>query len=168
MATNDCSTETIRSRALLSVRRLFTDWSDPIQQESVIDYRWYMPVRGWVVRNNLSGTVISTIKGLHTGVFALIMGFIVFFAYSGVRGQVSQWTLITLILTVIEALVLMVNRGRCPLTVVVEDLGAEHGSVSDIYLPDIVARHIPHISISLLGIGLAGLLARTVVRLRCR
>ena len=168
MATTDSSTETIRSRALQSVRRLFTDWSDPIQQTSVVGYLWFQPVRRWSLRNNLSGAVISTIKGLHTGVFALIMGFIVFFAYSGIRGRVSRWTLITLILTVVEALVLMVNRGRCPLTIVVEDLGEEHGSVSDIYLPDVVARHIPHISTGLLGIGLVGLLVRAAARLRSR
>jgi hypothetical protein len=95
--------------------------------------------------------------------FGLIMGFIVYFAYSGLRGHLSRWMLVTLALTLVEGLVLMVNRGRCPLTIVVEDLGEEHGSVSDIYLPAVIARHIPHISTALLGIGLMGLLVRKIL-----
>jgi hypothetical protein len=158
----------IAKRASDSVRRLYTDWSDPEPQESVIDYEWYEPVRSWIHEHNLANAVIRSIKGLHTAIFALIMGFIVYFAYSGLRGQVSRWMVVTVVLTLAEALVLMVNRGRCPLTIVVEDLGEEHGSVSDIYLPDIIARHIPHISTGLLGIGMTGLIVRAVLRLNPR
>jgi hypothetical protein len=155
-------------RIRTSVKRLYTDWSDPVPQESVIDYEWYRPVRNWIHQHDLSHAVIRSIKGLHTAIFALIMGFIAYFAYSGLRGNVSRWMFVTLALTVAEALVLMINRGRCPLTIVVEDLGEEHGSVSDIYLPDVVARHIPHISTGLLGIGLVGLFVRMLLRVATR
>jgi hypothetical protein len=153
-----------RQRVLDSVRRLYTDWSDPVPQESVIDYPWYRPVRAWIQEHDLAHLVIAAIKALHTAIFALIMGFIVHFAYTGLRGRASRLMMITFSLTIIEGLVLMVNRGRCPLTIVVEDLGDEHGSVSDIYLPGIVARHIPHISTGLLAAGLSGLIVRAGIR----
>lgn len=163
MAATDLSMETTWSLALLSVRRLYTDWSDPVPQESVIGYAWYQPVRQWIQERGLAHSIIRSIKVLHTAIFGLIMGFIVYFAYSGVRGHLSRWMLVTLALTLVEALVLMVNRGRCPLTIVIEDLGEEHGSVSDICLPAVFARHIPHISTALLGIGLLGLLVRKIL-----
>jgi hypothetical protein len=48
------------------------------------------------------------------------------------------------------------NGFRCPLTRVAERLGAEHGSVTDIYLPRWFARNLPAIHVPL--IGLAGYL----------
>ena len=40
-----------------------------------------------------------------------------------------------------ESLVFVANGFRCPLTDVAESLGAEHGSVTDIYLPAWFARN---------------------------
>jgi hypothetical protein len=34
------------------------------------------------------------------------------------------------------------NKGRCPFTDLAERYGAEKGSVTDIFLPDIIARNI--------------------------
>jgi hypothetical protein len=45
---------------------------------------------------------------------------------------------------------------RCPLTLVAERVGAEHGAVTDIYLPRWFARNLPAIHVPL--IVLAGYL----------
>jgi hypothetical protein len=42
-----------------------------------------------------------------------------------------------------ESVVFVVNRGTCPLTPLAEQYGAVRGGVSDIFLPDGVARTIP-------------------------
>ena len=42
-----------------------------------------------------------------------------------------------------EGAVFLANRGVCPLTPLAERHGAMRGSVSDIFLPDIMARTIP-------------------------
>jgi hypothetical protein len=55
-----------------------------------------------------------------------------------------------------EAAVFLANDGVCPITPLTERLGAVEGSVSDIFLPDAVARTIPTWSTGLLVI--AGLL----------
>ena len=54
------------------------------------------------------------------------------------------------------------NDGVCPITPLTERLGAAHGSVSDIFLPQAIARTIPIWSSALLV--LAGLLhARALI-----
>jgi hypothetical protein len=56
---------------------------------------------------------------------------------------------------------------HCPLTGLVESLGAESGRVSDIFLPRWFADRIPQIFGPLLAVGLFGLVVRRVQRARC-
>jgi hypothetical protein len=53
-----------------------------------------------------------------------------------------------------EVVVFTADGSRCPLTDVAERLGADSGSVSDIYLPDWIADHIPHITTPAFAVGL--------------
>jgi hypothetical protein len=57
---------------------------------------------------------------------------------------------------VVEAAVFLANDGVCPITPLTERMGAVHGSVSDIFLPDALARTTPVWSTVLLVV--AGLL----------
>jgi hypothetical protein len=50
--------------------------------------------------------------------------------------------LIAVISILINGLLLLVNKGRCPFTTLAEKQGAEKGSVTDIFLPDCIARNI--------------------------
>lgn len=122
----------------------------------------YGQLNDWIVARNLERAAIAVIKAIHTVIFLLIMSFIVHFAWSGLRNRLTPWTVATFALVVGEGIVLGVNGGRCPLTVVVEDLGSNHGSVSDIFLPDWVARHIPHISSALIGLGVTAFLMHRI------
>lgn len=45
------------------------------------------------------------------------------------------------------------NGFRCPLTSIAEDLGAESGSVGDIYLPPLVGENLPYIKGPVFAIG---------------
>jgi len=62
-----------------------------------------------------------------------------------------------------ESVVWLANDRICPLTPLAERYGASKGSVSDIWLPDVVARTIPQWSITLLVIA-AALHLRAFVR----
>jgi hypothetical protein len=64
---------------------------------------------------------------------------------------------VALVAAVGESIVFVVNRGRCPLTQLVEALGAENGRVSDIFLPRWFADRIPQLFGPPLVIGLLGL-----------
>ena len=49
-----------------------------------------------------------------------------------------------------ESLIFLANGARCPLTQLAENLGAVHGSVTDIYLPKWFAHNLPAIHVPLL------------------
>jgi uncharacterized membrane protein YozB (DUF420 family) len=55
-------------------------------------------------------------------------------------------------------LIFAANGFRCPLTDVGESLGAENGSVTDIYLPEWFAHNLPaiHVPLILLAVYLHG------------
>lgn len=63
-----------------------------------------------------------------------------------------------------ESLIFAGNRFRCPLTQVAERLGAENGSVTDVYLPRWFAHNLPAIHVPL--IALAGYLHARNLRAR--
>ena len=46
------------------------------------------------------------------------------------------------------------NNGVCPLTPLAEELGAASGSVTDIFLPDVISRRIPVLAGAVLVLGL--------------
>ena len=100
---------------------------------------------------------IAAIKSVHTVIFLVIASAVLHTLYSGLTGHVSRLTKVSIAIVLGESLVFVVNRGRCPLTKVVEDLGCEHGSVSDIFLPTWFAERIPVIYGTLFAIGLAAL-----------
>jgi hypothetical protein len=159
------------SHQVTSLRRWSTKFVHNLYSDGrpiVSDDRWvyqpaYQSMRKRIVSRHLEQPVITAIKLIHTAIFVVIMGFILHFTYSGIRNRVNRWSAVTLAIVAGEGIVLGVNGGRCPLTLAVEDLGSEHGSVSDIFLPDWVARHIPHISTVLIGVGLVALITRRAI-----
>lgn len=89
------------------------------------------------------GAVLLTIKGVHTVIFLVELSSIVWLVITGLRNR-RDWTVAAAAALVIgEAAVFVANSGTCPLTPLAERHGAASGSVSDIFLPDVVARTIP-------------------------
>ena len=81
---------------------------------------------------------------------------------SGLVGRRDRTVGIAAVAVAAEAAVFLANDGVCPITALTERLGAAHGSVSDTFLPDTLARTTPIWSTALLVV--AGLLhARAVV-----
>jgi hypothetical protein len=105
-------------------------------------------------------TAIVGIKLLHSGIFLLNTAAILHTFVAGVAGRPSRWTGAALAVALAEVGVFLANRGRCPLTDLVEYLGAEHGRVSDIFLPRWFADRIPQLCAPLLFIGVLGLVCR--------
>jgi hypothetical protein len=105
-------------------------------------------------------TAIVAIKLLHSAIFLLNSVAIVHTFVVGVLGRPSRWTGPALVVAFAEVAVFLANRGRCPLTDLVEGLGAEHGRVSDIFLPRWFADRIPQLCTPLLLIGVLGLAYR--------
>ena len=100
---------------------------------------------------------IAAIKLVHSAIFLLNSAAILHVFVAGIRDRPSRWTGAALAVAFTEVFVFVANRGRCPLTDLVEHLGAESGRVSDIFLPRWFADRIPQLSTPLLLIGVLAL-----------
>ena len=99
---------------------------------------------------------VTALKATHTVIFAGELSAIVWLVVSGLLGRRDRTVGLAAAAVAGEVAVFLANDGVCPITPLTERLGAAHGSVSDIFLPDAVARTIPLWSTVLLVI--AGLL----------
>jgi len=97
---------------------------------------------------------IVAIKAFHSAAFFSIAGLILLFAWDGLRGQPRRRTVVAAGVALAESAVYGSNNMVCPLTPLVEELGTESGSVTDIFLPDSISRRIPLYSSAVLILGL--------------
>jgi hypothetical protein len=106
--------------------------------------RW--PPRG-------SAVALAAIKAIHTLAWFSIESSMVCVLYDGFVGRSDRRTAVAASVVAGESLIFVANGWRCPLTQLVEWVGDEHGSVTDIYLPgwlagNLVAIHVPLIALA--------------------
>ena len=70
--------------------------------------------------------------------------------WAGSRRQSDRRAAIAAGVVATETLIFAANGFRCPLTQVAERVGAEHGSITDIYLPRWLADNLPAIHVPLI------------------
>jgi hypothetical protein len=97
---------------------------------------------------------LLAIKLLHTAVFAGVALAVALVAWDGVRQRPQRRTAVAAAIALGETAIYVGNGFTCPLTPFAERLGAERGSVADIYLPDWFARLLPVIAGSTFATGL--------------
>jgi hypothetical protein len=78
---------------------------------------------------------IILIKAVHTVVFVLLSGLLAVYLYEVIADKITVITWVAVTLFLAEGVVLLVNGGRCPLTVMAENLGSPHGQITDFFLP---------------------------------
>jgi hypothetical protein len=110
---------------------------------------------------------VTAIKSAHTAIFFSIGGLILLFAWDGIRQRPARRTVVSLGIALAETAIYASNNQVCPLTPLVEELGAERRSVADTFLPDWFSRRIPQFAGTILVLGLV-LNLRTVLRGRPR
>jgi glyoxylase-like metal-dependent hydrolase (beta-lactamase superfamily II) len=103
---------------------------------------------------------IVVIKVVHSAIFLVNCVSVVHVFWVGLTGRRSRWTGLALLAALTESAVFVTNRGRCPLTSLVEHLGSASGRVSDIFLPRWFADRIPCIFGPLLVVGLLAMVLR--------
>ena len=103
------------------------------------------PPRDALPRAPWRHVAIVTIKLVHSLIFLLNSAAIIHIFVAGLRNRPSGWTRAALAVALTEVAVFVANRRRCPLTDLVERLGAENGRVSDIFLPRWLADRIPQL-----------------------
>jgi hypothetical protein len=101
---------------------------------------------------------LVAVKAVHTLIFASLSWAVLYVFYSGLTNRVSRKTGVAVVAVLGESIIFASNGFRCPLTKVAEGLGAENGTVGDIFLPQWFARRIPQVSSMLIGVGLLAML----------
>ena len=87
--------------------------------------------------------ILWAIKTVHSAVFLVMLAAIGWLVATGLAGRRDRTVAAAATLVAAESAVFVANRGVCPLTPLAERHGASRGGVSDIFLPDAVARTIP-------------------------
>ncbi len=103
------------------------------------------------------------IKAVHTAIFAYMSACILYLLYCSLKNRVTTATKLAIFSVLLEGVALFLNGGQCPLTTFAEDLGAEKGSVTDICLPDWLARRIFSLCTPLFIFSLGLLTVRQIV-----
>jgi Polyketide cyclase / dehydrase and lipid transport len=111
-----------------------------------------------------SEAALGAVKAVHTLAWFSIEACMVYVLYAGFARRSDRRAGIAAAVVATETLIFAGNGFHCPLTQVAERLGAERGSVTDIYLPRWFARNLPAIHVPL--IGLAGFLHARNLRTR--
>jgi hypothetical protein len=83
-----------------------------------------------------------------------VVAALLLFVWDGVRQRTGRRGALALGVALGETAVYVSNNQVCPLTPLAEELGAERGSVADIFLPDWFSRRIPLFGGSALIVGL--------------
>jgi hypothetical protein len=87
--------------------------------------------------------MLVAIKAVHSAIFLAMLSAIGWLLATGLTGRRDRSVAAAGALVAAESVVFLANRGTCPLTPLAEHYGARRGGVSDIFLPDGVARTIP-------------------------
>jgi uncharacterized protein YndB with AHSA1/START domain len=111
-----------------------------------------------------SEAALRAVKTIHTLAWFSIEACMAYVLYAGFARRSDRRAGIAAGVVAAETLIFAGNGFRCPLTQVAQRLGAERGSVTDIYLPRWLARNLPAIHVPL--IGLAGFLHARNLRTR--
>ena len=103
------------------------------------------------------------VKTVLSVAFWILQSAILYLVYKAFRGESDSKAAAAAVLVGGECAIYAGNGFRCPLTGLAEDLGAESGSVTDIFLPDWLARNIANIYAPMYFVAL-GLHARNLRR----
>ncbi len=112
-----------------------------------------------------NAALLVLIRGTHSAIFLVELAAIAWLVVTGITGRRDRFTAVAAVLVTAEAAVFLANDGVCPLTPLAERHGARRGGVSDIFLPDPIARTIPVWSTALIALAVA-LHARALFRRR--
>jgi hypothetical protein len=99
------------------------------------------------------GAGLAAVKLVHTLAWFSIESCMAYVLYTGFAGRSDRRTAMAAGVVAAETLVFAANGFRCPLTTLAENLGAENGSVTDIYLQGWLADNLPAIHVPLIALA---------------
>lgn len=101
------------------------------------------------------------VKLVHTLIWAFFVTLIAYVVQAGITGEIGTMVWIAIGLVILEGVVLLLNRGKCPLTNIGARYTEDRSDSFDIFLPDWLARHNKLIFTSIFTLGVVLVLCRT-------
>ena len=101
-------------------------------------------------RHSAHHRALVAVKAIHTLAWFSIESCMVYLVYAGVAKRSDRRAAVAAAVVGGESVIFAANGFRCPLTDVAESLGAEDGSVTDIFLPRWFAHALPAIHVPLI------------------
>ena len=105
-----------------------------------------LPGRIWVLAGEPRLNRVFFTKLVHSIIFLYMSACLVYILIAGITRAFNWILVVALASTVFEGIVLLLNRGRCPFTTLAEKYGAKRGSVTDLFLPNVIARNTFRVS----------------------
>lgn len=87
-------------------------------------------------------SAVFWVKFIHAIIFLLLLTATGIVVFSAVTGHINAATWLSFGSVVVEGIILMMNKWICPLTTFAEKLGAESGTVADLFFPRWLADRI--------------------------
>lgn len=99
---------------------------------------------------------LAVLKTVHTSIWLVVEAATAYLIVSGLRRRTDRKAAVAAVMVAAETIVFLGNGARCPLTTMATKLGADSGSVTDIYLPGWLARNLPaiHVPVVMLAVYL--------------
>jgi hypothetical protein len=104
------------------------------------------------------------IKFIHSVIFWWQVACLAYLLYAGITRTFNVIVLVAIVSILINGLLLLLNKGRCPFTTLAEHQGAKSGSVTDLFLPKCIANNIFRVSMPLFCAELVLLAVRYFTR----
>ena len=111
----------------------------------------------------LANGKLLLLKTIHTIVWAAFVLMIGFILYSGIANRIGWFTYVSIAAVLLEGVVLLLFRWKCPITIVARKYSDEHEAGFDIFLPRFIAKHNKTIFTSLYAIGVVLVIIRLIL-----
>jgi hypothetical protein len=99
-----------------------------------------------------AGLKLTLIKTIHTIIWIFYNVVIFYLLYAVIAGKIDKWIWIGLGLFLLEAIILLSFKMKCPLTIIARRYSDSDKHNFDIYIPNWLAKHNIKIYISILVI----------------
>ena len=107
-------------------------------------------------------TKLTAIKVLHTIIWVFYNLVIFYLLYAVLANKINKWVWVSIGLVILEGIVLLVFKKKCPLTVVARKYSDSTKDNFDIYIPNWLAKHNKFIYTSLFVIAVLILIYQLV------
>ena len=81
------------------------------------------------------------IKSIHTAIWLFYIFVFCYILYAGIFNKIDKYLWIAIGFVLLEVLALIVNRWKCPLTILSYKYSSNHETGFDIFLPRILAKY---------------------------